>query len=96
MEYDPSLGLLPGDEKICLYIQLGPRRQNTITYKKRKIMRRNRRTLITGPLAGSISPTSFETTVNSERIATLIPQLKKHILAKTVLISKNNKKKCPV
>ena len=45
-------------------------------------MKSQRRTPTTGPLAGSISRTTFEAAVNSGRLTTSIPQLQKHILAK--------------
>ena len=34
MEYDPSLGLFPGDVNTRPYIQLGPKRQSTTAFKK--------------------------------------------------------------
>ena len=50
-------------------------------------MKSSRRTPTTGPLAGSISCIIFEAAINSGRLVTSIPQLQKHILAKTVLLT---------
>ena len=56
-------------------------------------MKLSRRIPSTGPLAGSISRTSFEVAVNSGRLVKSIPQIQKHILAKYILITKKNNRK---
>ena len=96
MQYDPSLGLFPGDENTRPYIQVGSRRRNTSEFKRRKRMKIQRRAPTTGPLAGSISRTTFEAAVNSGRLTSSFPQLQKHVLAKTVLLTEKKKPKSGV
>ena len=59
-------------------------------------MKIQRRAPTTGPLAGSISRTTFEAAVNSGRLTTSFPQLQKHVLAKTVLLTEKKKPKSGV
>ena len=96
MEYDPRLGLFPGDKRTRPYIQLGSRRRSTTVFKQRKKIRLGKRITTPGTLAGSISRTSFETTVNSGRLVQSFPQIQQHILAKTTQFTKSNKRKAAV